>query len=43
MNFLRDPLNKIKETTTFRQRVILGSIGACYIATAVIALKIFLA
>jgi hypothetical protein len=42
MNFFQNQLNMLKETTTLRQRIILTSIGACYIATALLALKIFL-
>jgi len=42
MNFFQNQFGKIKETTTLRQRIILTSIGACYIVTAVLALKIFL-
>jgi len=43
MNFFQNQYGKIKKTTTLRQRIILTGIGACYVATAVLALKIFLA
>lgn len=42
MIYFRNQFKKLKETTTLRQRIILTGIAACYIATAVLALNIFL-